>query len=582
MPAYVIYARKSSEDEDRQILSIPAQIAELRALAGARGIAVVEVFEESQSARRPGRPLFARMLDVIERGHASGILCWKPDRLARNMIDGGRIIDALDRGRLDEIVGPGSVFKNTSNDKFMLGLAFTMSKKYVDDLSDNVRRGNRAVAQSGRATAGVPIGYLKTPPLDRTRGRGAGRTIIDAERFPLIRELFTRFLTGAWTGAALHGFAENELNLRTRGTRRYPSRPLCITAIYAMLRNPFYAGFLRHGGEVFRGEHEAMISDADFRRVQMLLGRRDAPRPSRTTFSYAGLLHCGDCGRAVVGEEHWNRRYGYRYVYYRCTRRRVGYIRCPEHPVREPDVTEQIETALDRLHIPQWVLEWTWAQLDHASSEMRAVAAAAIAGVRAELATKESELERLTQLCARGVLPEAEYIRSRTRVSAELEALRSRVVDPERAAADADQTLRRVLTLAADPGRAFREGDETERRELLGNLSSRITVKDRGVAIEFRRPYNVLKGSWAAPGRPDDANHPLARRISRNQAPNRPGRNAEVHAGESVRITRDANHVNAQSPQQKTAAGEAAISRWWAWMESNHRPLHYQCNALTN
>src|SRR5215204_5117352 len=95
---YILYARKSTDSEDRQVLSIDSQISELRAIAAREGLEIVAILQESRSAKEPGRPVFAEMNERITRGEANGILCWKLDRLARNFIDGGRIIEALQRG----------------------------------------------------------------------------------------------------------------------------------------------------------------------------------------------------------------------------------------------------------------------------------------------------------------------------------------------------------------------------------------------------------------------------------------------------------------------------------------------------
>ena len=97
MTSYFLYARKSTDVEDKQVRSIEDQLAVLRALAKEQGLHIVSEFIEKQSAKRPGRPVFADMLRRIEKGEAQGILCWKLDRLARNMADGGRIIDLLQR-----------------------------------------------------------------------------------------------------------------------------------------------------------------------------------------------------------------------------------------------------------------------------------------------------------------------------------------------------------------------------------------------------------------------------------------------------------------------------------------------------
>jgi DNA invertase Pin-like site-specific DNA recombinase len=95
MPGYFIYCRKSSEAEDRQVLSIESQTRELEQIAAKLNLPVTEILTESKSAKDPGRPVFTSMMRRLNRGEAAGIICWKLDRLARNPVDGGSIIWAI-------------------------------------------------------------------------------------------------------------------------------------------------------------------------------------------------------------------------------------------------------------------------------------------------------------------------------------------------------------------------------------------------------------------------------------------------------------------------------------------------------
>ena len=140
MTKFLLYARKSTDEPDRQVLSIEAQITELKEFAKKENLEIVDIFIESQTAKEPGRPIFNEMLSQIEKGKADGILAWHPDRLARNSIDGGRIIYLLDIGKIKELKFPTFWFEPTPQGKFMLNIAFGQSKYYIDNLSEIIFR----------------------------------------------------------------------------------------------------------------------------------------------------------------------------------------------------------------------------------------------------------------------------------------------------------------------------------------------------------------------------------------------------------------------------------------------------------
>src|SRR4030065_1769691 len=209
---YILYARKSTEEDDRQILSIEAQLVELQEYAAKEKLEIVASFQEAKTAKEPGRIKFAEMLSFLESGKADGILSWHPDRLARNSIDGGQIIYLLDTGKIKDLKFPTHWFENTPQGKFMLNIAFGQSKYYVDNLSENVRRGIRQKLRRGEFPGKPPIGYLNEPRL---------RTIVvDPATAPLVRRMFETYSTGRYT------LKEGRKTLASRGLVNRAGKPL--------------------------------------------------------------------------------------------------------------------------------------------------------------------------------------------------------------------------------------------------------------------------------------------------------------------------------------------------------------------
>jgi site-specific DNA recombinase len=181
MLKHFIYSRKSSEDDDRQALSIIAQITELGTLAFSNDLSIVDTLTESKSAKEPGRAVFNDMLRRIEKGEANAILTWKLDRLARNFDDGGRIIGMLQRGIIQEIRTFERTYLPTDN-VLLIAMEFGMANQYVRDLAVNIRRGIREKVRRGIMNGKAPIGYFNEPRL-RTIER-------NPKTFPNLKRIF--------------------------------------------------------------------------------------------------------------------------------------------------------------------------------------------------------------------------------------------------------------------------------------------------------------------------------------------------------------------------------------------------------
>ncbi|MEK7712232.1 MAG: recombinase family protein, partial [Pseudomonadota bacterium] len=325
---FFLYARKSTDDEERQILSIEAQLAELRDFARKESLAIVDEFIESKTAKVPGRVVFNEMMARIERGEAAGILAWHPDRLARNSVDGGRIIYLLDTGKLAALKFPTFWFESTPQGKFMLNIAFGQSKYYVDNLSENVRRGIRQKLRRGEFPGKPPIGYRNEPRL---------RTIVvDPETAPLMRRMFETYAAGRYT------LKEVRKQVAAFGLGRARSgKPLALGSIKRLLMHPFYVGQFYLKGELYEGSHEPLISRELFQRVQEVMARRGkAHTKRRHTFPFLGLVHCGECGGAITAE----RQKGHHY--YRCTKK-LG--PCTQRYIREEALAAQVRDAVQQV-----------------------------------------------------------------------------------------------------------------------------------------------------------------------------------------------------------------------------------------
>src|SRR3990167_6395512 len=260
MNKYFLYVRKSTDVEDKQVLSIEAQITELRAYAKQEKLEIIEELIEKQSAKIPGRPIFNEMLEKIENGEANGILAWNPDRLARNSVDGGRIIYLLDTGKLASLKFPTFWCDNTSQGKFMLNIAFGQSKYYVDSLSENTKRGLRQKVRNGEYPTLAPVGYINDSRIKSV--------VVDKKTAKIIKQAFELYVKGNQRLEDIANFLAKKNKISKRGNIIHKSRATSI------LSNPFYTGLFRYGGELHEGKHEPIISKKLFDQAQEMLKLR--------------------------------------------------------------------------------------------------------------------------------------------------------------------------------------------------------------------------------------------------------------------------------------------------------------------
>ena len=343
---YIAYCRKSREEKDKQILSISAQIAELKEFAKREHLEITEFVEEEKTAKVPGREKFAEVLKKIEKQQVGGIIAWHPDRLARNSIDGGKIIYLLDTGKLLDLKFPTSWFENTPQGKFMLNIAFGQSKYYVDNLSENVKRGLRQKLRNGVYPGKAPFGYVNNP---KTRGID-----VEPEKLKAIKKAFELFAEGNKT------FTDIGLFLHKFGLRRKNQKPLHINEIRRILANRFYVGIMEYNGEYHEGTHKTIIPKELFQQVQKLLEFRNRHKKRRYNFAFMGLLKCGECGATITAEFHRKYYKGtnrtVEYIYYRCTKKLKP---CTQKYIPEPELETQFRKAIDDVALPEsWATDW--------------------------------------------------------------------------------------------------------------------------------------------------------------------------------------------------------------------------------
>jgi site-specific DNA recombinase len=477
---YILYARKSSESEDRQVQSIEDQVKTLRQLARQRELLVVDELVESKSAKEPGqRPVFNSLLEAIRKREGDSILCWSINRLSRNPEESGILMGMLQRGQIQAI---RTIDREYLPDDNVLLLTFEsgIANQFIVDLRKATIRGTNSKVEKGWAPHLAPEGY---------RNDVLTKTIIpDGDRFTILRSGWEMMLTRGYSVPHVLRHID-DLGYRTRPTKRSKGRPLSRSSLYRIFRNPFYCGEFRHGGRVYRGCHEPMVTREEFDRVQEALDAKRFTKPQKRTFAYTGLITCGNCGCAITAEEKQRQ---YRtgtirvFRYYRCT----GNRGCLKTAVREEDIEVAILGYLDRIRLAPQTAAWAETCLERHLAEGAEVQDAQQRQRRDALQRAQGRLDRLFEMRMDQEIESEVFSTRKAVLENEISELLASI---ENASSRVDRTrtsIENALSFCDSAHHRFSARDVEVKREVAALLGARYVLRNRNLEII---PHPLLK-----------------------------------------------------------------------------------------
>ena len=464
---YFIYTRKSTDTEDRQVRSLADQLSELRELARKEQLDVVDVFIEKQTAKVPGRPVFAEMLERIEKGEASGILAWHPDRLARNSVDGGKVIYLVDTGVITDLKFPTFWFDSTPQGKFMLSIAFSQSKYYVDNLSENIKRGHRQKLKNGIWPQKAPLGYLND--------KATKNIYIDPRKAPLVKKAFEAYATNDFT------FAQVRRKINDLGLTGYRDGLLSISNYQYLLKNPFYHGLIRYGGEFYEGKHDPIISKKLFDDVQEVMTRKSKPKTNELkSYAYRGLLHCGECGCFITTET----QKGHNYL--RCTKRKGS---CLQKYVREEVITSQIQTELKKYSLSDAVADWLITETRKNKIENDKLLKNQTDKVSIEILEIDAKLDKLMTAYLENALTLPEYQETKNKLVTEKLTLKNKLASLTRVSTTRFEPVINFLNDCKQAAIVAKSSDPAKIRSFFQKVGSNPLVQNHTLIFSPHLPF---------------------------------------------------------------------------------------------
>ncbi len=473
----VVYARVSSKEQEKEGFSIPAQLKLLMEYATANDLVVVQEYVDVETAKQTGRAAFGEMVAYL-KAHPSVrvMLVEKTDRLYRNLKD-WVTIDELNVEMHFPREGVVLSRDSRSSEKFMHGIKVLMAKNYIDNLSEEARKGMQEKAEQGIWPTVAPLGY-------RNVGRLDGKRIIepDPESAPLIVRLFEWYATGVLS------LKDAAKKAKAAGLAyRKSGRPVPVSTVHSILRNSLYMGEFEWNGRLCLGKHEPLITRDLWQRVQGVLDCRYAKkhRCVKHNFAFSGLITCGHCGCSMVGEIKKQR-----YVYYHCT----GYKgRCEEPYVREETIGKKFAELLGRLTFDEEVLIWVSDALRASHADEKNEHEAAVGRLRAEYDRLQGRIHAMYVDKLDGKIDGAFF----DRMSAEWRVEQDRCLREIERHQVAEQSYLEegvlLLELARNARRLFEKQEPREKRRLLNFVVSNCTWKGGTLRATLRQPFDFFE-----------------------------------------------------------------------------------------
>ena len=500
---YLIYARKSSEAEDRQVASIPDQLEWAEKQVSHRSLLVDgKPFAESHSAKAPGRPEFNRMMEeIIKRDDIKGVICWKVNRLTRNPVDTGNLQWLLQSGKIEEIVTSDKIYTQVDSD-FIMAIEGASAQRFIIDLRKDTMRGMKSKLDKGIAPILAPPGYKN----DMTKRQGERDIIPDEVQFPLVRKLFELYMTKNYSVQQLWFEAEK------LGIKNSRKQIVSKSQLYVMLRNPFYTGthFMYAGKLYTNGSHKPLITKAEYDLIQDIMdGRSRIRHDLHAKDLLAGIMRCGECGRMITTEvktKHYKNGTSQVFTYYRCTKK-WNDKKCLQPYIRAEVLEEQVLNYMDTITLSTPFVEWAikWLKVMHSNQEQ--LREAKYKTTEQSYQDVVKRINRVVEMTMSEMLTTQEGMERKQELELEKQRLSDELSKMDTHVTEWSNLAIQTFDLVKNIKERFTNGTIEQRKTILRVIGSNLVIKDKKIDIMVRTPFEYIQkavseineGYWLEP-----------------------------------------------------------------------------------
>lgn len=474
MLRYALYARRSSDREDRQEKSIEDQLTDMYELARRRGLQVVDEIIESRSALKPhNRPEFDRMIEMLLKGEVDAILTYHANRLSRNRLESGLIEQYLQDGIIKEIVTDSRTYYPEDN-AFIFAIEGLQANQFSRDHAKVVADRMELRAKRGWMPNGAPAGYLND--------RFEKIIVADPERFDTLRLAWNWALEGKSLRAICKSL--KELGYTTPKKTKRGGKPIRVSTLKGMLNNIFYTGLFSYKGEFLKGNHPPMVTMEEFEAVQRRLHANTAPKGYE--FPYTGLIKCAECGCAVTATKKTKRLASgdiTTYTYYHCTNSR-GICANRKEAIEEKSITQLLLKVAEGYELYPEFYEWAYEICKRWQGEQVAVREEVFEQQYKTIAQIERQLDRLLELLMDNVISQEDYTRKQAQLKEHLNAVRKNQVKSQQSSDAAREKIEKAVGIIEQGKEKLLHGSIQDRRDVAAELAGAYFLKQKQLIVE--------------------------------------------------------------------------------------------------